>query len=80
MFWWKSNYKNEWTKKFKIFADIARKNYVKIIAGISPGYGFDFSEILVCNSKNEKSKIEQIWDKVRVKGHVEDVIDKIKTS
>ena len=29
---------------------------------------------------NEQSKIEYIWDKVRVKGHVEDVIDKIKTS
>ncbi len=29
---------------------------------------------------NEQSKIEYIWDKVRVKGHVDDVIDKIKTS
>ena len=29
---------------------------------------------------NEQSKIEYIWDKVRVKGHVEDVIDKIKAS
>ena len=29
---------------------------------------------------NDQSKIEYIWDKVRVKGHVEDVIDKIKTS
>ena len=27
---------------------------------------------------NEQSKIEYIWDKVRVKGHIEDVIDKIK--
>ena len=29
---------------------------------------------------NEQSKIEYIWDKVRVKGHIEDVIDKIKAS
>ena len=29
---------------------------------------------------NEQSKIEYIWDKVRVIGHVEDVIDKIKAS
>jgi peroxiredoxin Q/BCP len=29
---------------------------------------------------NEQSKIEYIWDKVRVKGHIEDVIDKIKDS
>ena len=29
---------------------------------------------------NEQSKIEYIWDKVKVKGHVEDVIDKIKNS
>ena len=63
---WKSNYKNEWTKKFKIFADIARKNYVKIIVGISPGYGFDFSEILVCNSKNKESKdLRTLYTKFR---------------
>ena len=63
---WKSNYKNEWTKKFKIFADMARKNYVKIIVGISPGYGFDFSEILVCNSKNKKSKdLRTLYTKFR---------------
>ena len=29
---------------------------------------------------NEKSKIEYIWEKVKVKGHVEDVINKIKSS
>ena len=27
---------------------------------------------------NEESKIEYIWEKVKVKGHVEDVINKIK--
>ena len=29
---------------------------------------------------NEESKIEYIWEKVKVKGHVEDVINKIKSS
>ena len=29
---------------------------------------------------NEKSKIEYIWEKVKVKGHVEDIINKIKSS
>ena len=29
---------------------------------------------------NEKSKIEYIWEKVKVKGHAEDVINKIKSS
>ena len=28
---WRSNYKNDWIKKFKIFADVAKKNYVKIM-------------------------------------------------
>ena len=29
---------------------------------------------------NEESEIEYIWEKVKVKGHVEDVINKIKSS
>ncbi len=63
---WRSNYKNEWTKKFKIFTDVAKKNYVKIIVGISPGYGFNFSEILARNSKNKKSKdIKTLYSKFK---------------
>ena len=27
---WRRNYKNEWTKKFKIFADIAKKNFAEV--------------------------------------------------
>lgn len=53
---WKSNYKIEWTKNFKKFCHFANKNYVKVIIGISPGYSFDFSEILNFNSKNKMTK------------------------
>ena len=53
---WKSSYKIEWTNNFKKFCYFANKNYVKVIIGISPGYSFDFSEILKFNLKNEMTK------------------------
>ena len=53
---WKSNYKVEWIKNFKKFCAFATKNQVKIIVGISPGFSFNFSEILNLNSKNKISK------------------------
>ena len=51
-----NDYKNEWTKNFKKFCDIARKKCVKTIVGISPGYDFDFSEFLMSNSENKMTK------------------------
>jgi len=53
---WKSKYKVEWIKNFKRFCNFATKNHVKIIVGISPGFSFNFSEILNVNSQNKMSK------------------------
>lgn len=53
---WRSNYKTQWIKNFKKFCNFANKNYVKIIVGISPGFSFNFSEILNFNSNNKMTK------------------------
>ncbi len=53
---WKDNYPDEWLKNFKKFCNLAKEKSIKIIVGISPGYDFDFSEVLIFNQNNKITK------------------------
>jgi hyaluronoglucosaminidase len=48
---WKLKYDYKWTQNFITFCEIAKRNNIKIIIGISPGFTFNFKEV-----ENKKSK------------------------
>ena len=51
---WRDLYGKNWIKNFKSFTSFAKKNNIKIIAGISPGLDFNFNHI----KKKESNNIE----------------------
>jgi len=48
---WKLKYDYKWTQNFITFCQIAKRNNIKVIIGISPGFTFNFKEV-----ENKKSE------------------------
>ena len=54
--YWKKKYNEDWNNQFRKFCNRAKLNNIKVIAGISPGIDFNFSEFKSKSIKNKNSK------------------------
>ena len=64
---WKLKYDYKWTQNFITFCEIAKRNNIKVIIGISPGFTFNFKEVENKKSKDFKTyrELEALYEEVQ---------------